>query len=176
MSSAQPPGDGYWVLPGRLLAGPYPGAPTERAAQESLDAFLDAGVTCFIDLTEEGEGPPLHPYAPLLHRRAAERGVGVTHVRLPIRDLDVPTASQMRAILAAIRLALDDDEVVYVHCWGGVGRTGTVIGCHLVETGIAAAEVPARLAQLRARTARAHRPSPETSAQERFVGAWTAEP
>jgi ADP-ribosylglycohydrolase len=172
--SAPPPGDSYWVLPGRLLAGPYPGAPTKRAAQEKLDAFLDAGVTCFVDLTEEGEGPPLHPYSALLRRRAARRGVHVTHLRLPIRDVDVPTSWQMRAILAAIRLALDDGETVYVHCWGGVGRTGTVIGCHLVEAGTAPAEVLARLVELRKETARAHRASPETAAQERFIADWAS--
>ena len=57
------PGDSYWVIEGQMLAGPYPGAPTNEAARQKLEAFLDAGVTCFVDLTEEGEGPPLHPYA-----------------------------------------------------------------------------------------------------------------
>ncbi len=26
---------------------------------------------------------------------------------------------------------------VYVHCWGGVGRTGTVVGCWLLRHGYA---------------------------------------
>ena len=43
----------YWVLPGRLLAGPYP--------EIHLRALLDAGVDCFIDLTRGGES--LAPYA-----------------------------------------------------------------------------------------------------------------
>ncbi|MBA3406233.1 MAG: dual specificity protein phosphatase family protein [Gemmatimonadaceae bacterium] len=24
---------------------------------------------------------------------------------------------------------------IYVHCWGGVGRTGTVVGCYIVRHG-----------------------------------------
>jgi len=170
------PGDSYWVIPGRLLAGPYPGAPSKSAAQAKLDAFLDAGVTCFVDLTEEGEGPPLHPYAALLRTRAAKRGFRVTHLRMPIRDVDIPTSWQMRAILSAIRLALEEGETVYVHCWGGVGRTGTVVGCLLVEDGTPSTEVLGRLAQMRVHTERAPRVSPETDAQRKFVTTWKATP
>ena len=169
---APTPGDSYWVQPGRLLAGPYPGAASKAEAVAKLDAFLDAGVTCFVDLTEEGEGPPLHPYSSLLRQRATKRGNRVTHLRMPIRDVDVPTAWQMRAILGAVRLALEEGETVYVHCWGGVGRTGTVVGCLLVEDGMSAGAVLAHLAELRGGTQRAHRVSPETHAQRAFVTGW----
>ena len=116
------PGDSYWVREGQLLAGPYPGARTRIDASRKLGAFLDLGITCFFDLTEEGEGPPLHRYAPLLRELARKRGVRTTHVRMPITDLGVPSEWQMRALLAAISYAIDAGETVYVHCWGGVGR------------------------------------------------------
>ena len=168
-----PPGDGYWLWPGRLLAGPYPGAISPAEAREKIDAFLDHGVTYFVDLTEAGEGdPPLEPYADLLRERAHSRGIEATHIRLPIVDLDIPSDAVMRVILATIRRALDRDDVVYVHCWGGVGRTGTVVGCLLVEDGIPAAEALERLRELRARTERANRSSPETPAQRAFVTRW----
>lgn len=170
----QLPGDSFWVIEGRLLAGPYPGAPSKAEAGAKLEAFLDAGVTCFVDLTEEGEGPPLHPYAPLLQDLALRRGVRVTHLRIPIADVDVPISWQMRAILAAIRCALDEGETVYVHCRGGVGRTGMVVGCFLIEEGTAPDEVLERLAALRRYTKRAHRAAPETNAQRTFVTAWRA--
>ncbi|GAC1326075.1 MAG: hypothetical protein NVSMB25_25170 [Thermoleophilaceae bacterium] len=142
-----PPGDSYWVLDGQLLAGPYPGASKKVEAAAKLEAFLDAGVTSFVDLTEEGEGPPLQPYSALLRQLARERKTRVTHLRLPIRDVDIPASWQMRAILNAIRLALGEDETVYVHCWGGVGRTGTVVGCMLVENGIPPGDVLDELAR-----------------------------
>ncbi len=166
------PGDSFWVLEDRLLAGPYPGAPSKTEAKAKLAAFVDAGVTCFVDLTEEGEGPPLQPYSALLRRVARERKTRVTHLRLPIRDINIPTSWQMRAILGAIRLALAEGETVYVHCWGGVGRTGTVVGCLLIEDGVPAAEVLTRLAEMRRHTQRAHRTSPETHEQRTFVENW----
>jgi ADP-ribosylglycohydrolase/protein-tyrosine phosphatase len=161
--------DAFWVVEGRLLAGPYPGAPTEDAARAKLTALVDLGVRRVIDLTEKGE---LTPYGPLLRDLAAERRVDVTHVRMPIRDVDVPTADGMRAILAELRAAADAGEIAYVHCWGGVGRTGTAIGCLLVEGGSDPASVLDRLRQLRQGTARADRISPETPEQRDFVIRW----
>lgn len=42
----------------------------------------------------------------------------------------------MREILGLIDEAMAADRPVYVHCWGGVGRTGTVIGCHIAQRGL----------------------------------------
>ena len=39
----------------------------------------------------------------------------------------------MREILQAIQSQMAGGGVLYVHCWGGKGRTGVVIGCHLVQ-------------------------------------------
>jgi ADP-ribosyl-[dinitrogen reductase] hydrolase len=166
------PGDSFWVMPGSLLAGPYPGAADKQEASNKLEAFLDVGVTCFIDLTEEGEGPPLHPYEQLLMKLAKRRAIRVTHLRMPIRDLSIPTAQQMRAILGTIREALSERELVYLHCWGGVGRTGTVLGCLMVEDGLSPAVALERLKELRSSTTRAHRTSPETEGQRALVAAW----
>lgn len=40
---APPSGDSFWVIDDRLLAGPYPGAPTRKEAKAKLEAFLDLG-------------------------------------------------------------------------------------------------------------------------------------
>ena len=163
--------DAYWVTPGRLLAGPYPGAKYGVEAKGKLHDFLELGVTCFVDLTEEHEG--LEPYAALLRELAARRGIQVTHLRMPIRDNDVVPAWRMRAIQDTITRALDADEIVYVHCWGGVGRTGTVIGCHLVEHAAQNGnQALSTLKHLRRATQRARRTSPETSPQRAVVRAW----
>ena len=50
--------DAYWVVPGQLLAGEYPGAKDTAAARRKLRLFLDAEFTFFLDLTEEGELRP----------------------------------------------------------------------------------------------------------------------
>lgn len=157
--------DSYWVECGRLLAGEYPGARLDADATPRLDLFAGAGVTSFVDLTEEREG--LTAYAPLV----AER---IRLVRHPIRDRSVPTEAEMRAILDAIDSELDRGEVVYVHCWGGHGRTGTVVGCWFVRHGRSGREALDRIAELRAEVPEAGwRESPETDDQRRMVLEWS---
>jgi len=57
-SDQRPPYPGaYWVLPGQLLAGPYP-IPAHASAEESdavLNALLDAGIRSIIDLMPQEE-------------------------------------------------------------------------------------------------------------------------
>src|ERR1044071_1277955 len=48
----------YWVLPGRLLAGKYPGSRWALQASNRLQGLLSAGMNAFIDLTELNELPP----------------------------------------------------------------------------------------------------------------------
>ena len=72
----------YWVVPGRLAAGEYPGAkdPVEAAAR--LRALLRAGIDHFIDLTEAHEG--LEPYATIAEEEALN--LGMTRVVPPACD------------------------------------------------------------------------------------------
>lgn len=163
----------YWVEPGRLLAGEYPGAPSPAAARAKLRPFLQAGVTDFIDLTESHE---LEPYEALLHEEATALGVTARYDRFPVRDVSVPRhPDEMRGILNAIDSALDAGRVAYVHCWGGIGRTGTVVGCYLVRRGRTGDEALAELATLWKGVAKSRRcpRSPETAEQVRYVLDWS---
>lgn len=158
--------DSYWVIPGRFAAGEYPGDRHEGEARRKLGKFLAGGVNEFVDLTEEGEYG-LVPYAPFLPAAARHR-------RFPIPDMEVPTPEHMSAILDVIDAALAKGGGVYVHCFGGVGRTGTVVGCWLVRWGLPAEQALARLAAWRQGTPDGDRRSPETLEQRRFVRAWQA--
>jgi rhodanese/phosphatase family protein len=146
----------YWVEPGRLLAGGYPFSPDDVAQ-------LGRTVTFIVDLTEEGE---LAPYAEGLR--------GTQHVRAPIRDFSIPTDDEMARILDGIDEALARGDVVYVHCWGGRGRTGTVVGCYLVRHGVAPADALARITRLRRRLPDGHVASPESDEQIAMVRRWRA--
>jgi protein-tyrosine phosphatase len=165
--------DSYWVTPGMLLAGEYPGARTDAEARAKLRALLDAGVRLFIDLTEAGEYN-LRPYWPLVQELAAERGIRVTHRRMSIPDMCTPERAHMQAVLDAIDAAIADGQPVYVHCYGGIGRTGTVVGCHLVQQGATGEAALAEIARRRQGTPDGHRQSPETEAQRRLVLTWRA--
>ena len=65
---------------------------------------------------------------------------------------------------------LAEGKTVYVHCVGGLGRTGTVVGSFLVEKGLASREEALTLiARLRAGTDSPGAESPQTEAQRRAV-------
>jgi protein-tyrosine phosphatase len=171
MTTTLPHGNCYLVAP-RLIAGEYPGGPNFASAQAKLGHHLDAGISYFLDLTETGE---LRDYADALGEESARRGVIALHRRMPIRDEGIPTTSAaMVAILDALDDAITGGNTVYVHCWGGIGRTGTVVGCWLVRHGMSGDEALAAIArhwegvEKRWRQPR----SPETDEQHAYVRAW----
>ncbi|MBK8932657.1 MAG: dual specificity protein phosphatase family protein [Chloroflexi bacterium] len=166
--------DGLTAVPphGRLLAGEYPSAPTQAKAEAKLARFLDTGVTFFLDLTEAGEYQ-LREYATAVQAKATARGQQVTHHRQAVPDMSAPSATQMTKILDTLDTALENGETVYVHCFGGIGRTGTVIGCWLVRHGLTGEEALANIAAWRANTPDGHRTSPETNLQRQMVHRWT---
>jgi hypothetical protein len=149
---------------GRLFAGEYPGAKDEAEAISKMERFRALGVTLFVDLTEAGEYN-LRPYRQWL-------ADGTRHVRLPIRDLDVPTPERMHAILEQVDAALAAGETVYVHCFGGIGRTGSVVGCWLVRHGMTGDAALEQIARWRKHTPDGWKRSPETNAQRAFVREW----
>lgn len=171
MSTTHPIPDSYWVIPGRLLAGEYPGHPDDTRARQKLGLLLEAGITLFFDLTEPGEYG-LRPYAQLLAELAAPRGQRCEHRRFPIPDFGTVAPHALAELLADIDAALEAGHRPYVHCYGGIGRTGTVVGCYLVEHGLSSADALATIARLRADTPDGIRQSPETAAQRAMVHAW----
>ena len=159
----------YWVVPGRLLAGEYPRNLDAASSQAKIDALIAAGVTAFIDLTEADEG--LEPYTDLL---AKHQAAGVLQLRFPIRDQSTPTRRATTvATVDAVDRCLQDGRTVYVHCWGGIGRTGLTVGCWLARHGLGGERALYRLRELwQACPKSAWRQSPETPEQEQYVVGW----
>jgi protein-tyrosine phosphatase len=165
--SEQPCPNTYWLPGAKLAAGPYPGFDVE-----TIRALLDAGIRAFIDLTQEGE---LDSYEEFLKEEAAVRDIEISYSRFSIPDGHAPDHDLMARILEAISDAHAMDVTTYVHCWGGIGRTGTVAGCWLVEQGYSSDEALDLVQSLyeKYRRPSVHFPrSPETDAQHRFVRGW----
>ncbi len=166
----------YWVAGGRVAAGEYPGAPGESEARTKLERMLDHGVRSFVDLTTPAD--PLERYEPILASISGERGITVTYRRFEIRDLGIPTALQMTGILDHIDDEVESGRVIYVHCWGGVGRTGCVIGSYLVRNGWTGEDALATVGSLfatmtRGKLARHPAGSPEMPQQCAMVRTWS---
>ncbi len=169
----------YWVEPGRFLAGFLPGDLKTAQARLNLTALADCGITKVVNLMEEDErdhsGRPFVDYFPILQDIARQRGVTLDMIRRPIPDLGVPPVYEMVDTLDLLDSAWRAG-CVYLHCWGGRGRTGTVVGCWRARHGIASGEgVLQRLKLLTAHNPLDFRRIPETTIQSEYVRNWQAE-
>ena len=167
----------YWVIPGKLLAGCYPGAKDPKEATAKLTGLINSGIRHVINLMElderDNSGHRFVPYADLMESIAARMKVSVTFDQLQVKDLSTPTERHMTRILNQIDLCIKHGKPVYVHCWGGIGRTGTVVGCYLVRHGLASGKnVLAMIRDLRKDTEDSDRRSPETREQREMVVEW----
>ncbi|HJS19315.1 MAG TPA: hypothetical protein VJ785_11255 [Anaerolineales bacterium] len=167
----RPISESYWVEPGRFLAGEYPGHFNDGEARRRIDSLIEAGFDTFIDLTEEGE---IYPYQDMLNEQSQAYGLNVQYYRFPIGDFGLPSNELMRTILAQIEASLSAGRRIYLHCWGGIGRTGTTVGCYLVRHGSSGAEALRQLAEWwrEVPKSRIHPNSPETHEQAAFVHDW----
>ncbi len=143
----------YWVVPGKLLAGFYPFSSDPITGRQRIESLLDVGVEHIVNLTEPGEG---------------------SHFGTPLADYgEVLDEVAMVGILDDIDDAIAAGRTVYVHCWGGRGRTGTAVGCWLARHAMASGDnALAMIRYLRRTDAKAHTEAPETAAQKQFVVDW----
>ena len=170
-----PHGNCYAVVPDKFQAGEYPiraGAHDTRSKRR-MERLLRYGVTSFVDLTREEDG--LIPYESLAIATARKSGKKCTYRRFAIRDGDIPPNDDLTVrILDFIERSMEDDGCVYLHCWGGIGRTGTIVGCYLVRHGSSAEEALERVERFW-RSEEKYDPywtSPENELQKDYVRKW----
>jgi hypothetical protein len=176
ISSPVPFPQSYWVVSGKLLAGYYPGDLDTMKMEGKLKKLLGAGIRYMINLTEESErkqGDPFPSIENAIMRYAKRVGIDITCVRRPIKDRTAPTPEYIRNILDEIDNVVSQGKGVYIYCWGGKGRTGTVVGCYLARHGYAQGQDVLKLIQkLRRNDPEVYRPSPETPQERDMVTAW----
>ena len=161
------PIDNSYKVTKNIYAGEYPRNKDYESSYAKIKHFENFGITHFVDLTEEGE---LQPYEPLLYK-------GAKYLRFPIKDVSIPQSTKsVQDLIAKITKVIKGNPKakVYIHCWGGVGRTGLVVGCllgELYKQGYD--ETLKRLEQLFAvcpKSAKRH--TPETAEQHKFIASY----
>ena len=156
----------------RVVACEYPHHPEDADLARAKRAVLAAhGVTYILDLTEFGE---LDPWP-------EDSAWRPTRHRFPIRDVGVPTSvAAFDDAVEQVMVRLAQGEVVAVHCWGGVGRTGMMTAALLIRRGWSVDDALLEVNRLWRATPKAalaphrHRTAPETEAQRAFVREWAA--
>lgn len=143
-----------WVIDGQLAGMPQP-------SQAELAWASEQGVVVLVSLTETGTDPVL----------AAEVGVEVVHI--PVEDMTAPTLHQLHRFVTTAGPRMSAGEAVGVHCFAGMGRTGTFLASWFISTGMTAPEAIGHVRLLRPG-------SIETDEQERvlqrFAEWWTSQP
>ena len=108
-----------------VWAGEYPVWEWEQGARmRQLKLFTDFGINYFLDLTENGEMPP---YAPFLTNNIGRH-------TFPIPNGCIPhSVKWVVDLFRIINGVLNKPETkLYIHCHGGVGRTGTIVACYYI--------------------------------------------
>ncbi len=157
---------GLTFAPGKKALSKYTGGRWERDLDADLARLIDVHeADLLVSLIEDVE---LRTYGiTALYERADEKGLEVR--RHPIRDVDTPaTAASVAPLVLDILNVAQERRKVVIHCIGGLGRTGTVAGCVLVELGRTPEEALVVLHGLRGPRC------PETRAQEQFIERYAA--
>lgn len=167
----------WWIEPGRIIGGRYPGTTDPAESEAMLSRLLEVGVRTVINLQVEKElgrnGRPFPDYVPALKRLAMERGLEAHVYRHPISDMGIPSVEEMKAVLQVIGAAVSAGHCVYIHCWGGHGRTGTVAGCWHRRCGMEYQQALTTIAEARQHDDHlCYEDSPQTTEQRRFIREW----
>ena len=151
---------GLTFCPGKQQTDGLTGA-WARNLDADCDVIARWGASTVLTLIEAHELTELQ--VERLPAELAERNIAWHH--LPIPDQDVPDERFLKAwptLSGELHALLAGGQRILIHCRGGLGRTGLVAACLLVERGF-----QANAAIRRVRAARPH--AVETRAQEAYV-------
>jgi atypical dual specificity phosphatase len=126
-----------WLEVDKLGAGSLP------ASADDLRSLVDQGVRAIVTLTEQ----PLSAVSGVDRDALAELGIVTLH--LPILDYKAPSRQQVEALNRFVERMSADGRPVYVHCYAGVGRTGTMLHAYDLLRGMTLSEAKQHIRESR---------------------------
>eukprot|EP01038_Epipyxis_sp_PR26KG_P009490 gene9490-12785_t len=149
-----PTPESNWVIPGVLLVGAYPASQDDVETFELITAILKLGIRKFVCLQLEYQmgvaenlwrnGQALRPYfedvKKIIRNKAIipefkncdiadEQDISFDHC--PIEDCGITVDGRVLELCKKLVREISEGEIMYIHCWGGHGRTGTVVSIML---------------------------------------------
>jgi len=144
-----------------LYAGQYPGSKHTPLHAIKIHQLLQLKPDVIVCLMEEKELSRFSTYKKQLKHFNPKLDI----VLYPIKDMDIPSSAMLISLLRAIDALLLEQRLVYVHCWGGHGRTGLVVGAMLIQKGYSPNNALAQIKKMRLGSGLEHEPSPQTQQQ-----------
>jgi len=127
----EPPvhGETHWVIPGRILVGASPSGMTKSG----ITAIVNSGIDTFVSLQTKYLEYTREDYRNVLRNISSlSKGMFPPHklrfLHCPIGDHDTLLDNKMVDFIEELSKILEvDNGNVYIHCFGGHGRTGLVL-------------------------------------------------
>jgi protein-tyrosine phosphatase len=117
-----------WIVADKLAGSRYP-------EPEDLDYIYSEGIRAIVSMEHY-----THPEA-ITSRR-------FEHLNIGIPDFTAPSLPQLKRIISFINAMNEKLKPVLVHCYAGIGRTGTIAAAYLINHGM---DVDSALQHVRAR-------------------------
>lgn len=121
----------HWLAPGILAFGEKPGR--WRPVNEDLQFLKRESIRSILSLVEVE--PQLPNY----------REAGFMTYHIPVDDFQAPTMAQIQSCMEF----LASNSPVYVHCFAGYGRAGTIAAAWLIHNGMSAIDAIRTVRKLR---------------------------
>ena len=115
-------------LPGRIFRSPMPD-PLNSSSDNLLERYKAEKIDLVVNLLPETEskvkaGTDL---------RSVYTEAGFEMIGFPIQDFNVPEAEMLSRTLNKVIAAAENGVNLVVHCYAGIGRTGTFLACMAVK-------------------------------------------
>ncbi|CAF3802394.1 unnamed protein product [Adineta steineri] len=128
-SCCGPTSTSHWIIRDVLLASAYPGAKDYDEHRQITRSIYESGVHVFVNLMEPKELVRFTPYESDIQEYARQDNQKIKFISFPMPDQYICRDNEklLDFCLNLCKRIRDDQQKILVHCWGGHGRTGTIM-------------------------------------------------